>query len=189
MQQTRSLKLGAAQVTAGDEATYSALVEDRQSANLLDTVHAHVTFRPLICTWHAGSGKDPSLAKASSLSVPLCLPSVVVAAIVNKHRHLHPPTHAASASGAAQSRGAVSSAIGPLARASPPPPSSRTVGVPCRNRVHHPAVTTGSSAREIHNWARTANCSKTFIGGPPSLAQIEGKGLFCIDGHDLPLAE
>ena len=80
---------GAAQVTAGDEATYSALVnckmhsgsvvfllEDRRSASLLDTVHPQVMFRPLTCNWHAGSGKDPSLAKASSLSVPLCIQSV-----------------------------------------------------------------------------------------------------------------
>ena len=39
-------------------------------------VASQLMFRPLICTWHTGSGKDQSLAKASSLSGPLCIPSV-----------------------------------------------------------------------------------------------------------------
>ena len=70
-------------------------------------------FRPLICTWYAGSGNDPSLAT-------------------------HAPVHSAAPRPVAPS---------PPPSPSPPPPPSRTVVVPCRARAHHPAATTGSSAR------------------------------------------
>ena len=121
-----------------------SLLDDRRSASLLDTVHSQLMFRPLIFTWHAGSGKDPSLAKASSLSVPLCIPSVALppsstssSASVSPFTCGPPsplPTNAcASASDGAQTNDAVSSTVGAPARATTI--SSTTIGSCCRSTM------------------------------------------------------